>query len=194
MGQDDQPTRSPAQVAPSGVPGLNGLLSLAVAVVVVAALYFGREVLIPITVAVILSFMLVPLVTRLKHWHVPHVAAVLLALLVGLGVVGLVGGIIGTQVASIAQDIPQYTATITRRVHVVKEMTTGRLSGPTERLDRTMERTAKEANAAQTGVPADETPKAQLAQVQPPPTSAMELARTVLAPSSIHCRRCSSSC
>ena len=182
MIQDSAPTRVPAKVAPSGVPGLNGLLSLAVAVVIVAALYFAREVLIPITVAVILSFMLAPLVTRMQRWHVPHVAAVLLALLVGLGVVGAVGAVIGTQVASIAQDIPQYTATITRKVHVVQEMTTGRLTGLTERLDRTMGRTAKEANAVQTGVPADETPKAQLVQVQPPPTSAMELARTVLAP------------
>ncbi len=102
--------------------------------------------------------------------------------LAGLGVVGAIGAVIGTQVASIAQDIPQYTTTITRKVHAIQDMTTGRLSGLTKRLDTTMGRTAKEANAAQTGVPADETPKAQLVQVQPPPTSAMELARTVLAP------------
>ena len=182
MTQDDQPTRVPAKVAPSGVPGLNGLLSLAVAVVVVAALYVAREVLIPITVAVILSFMLAPLVTRLKRWHVPHAAAVLLALMVGLGVVGAVGVVIGTQVAGIAQDIPQYTATITRKVHAVQEMTTGRLSGLTERLDRTMGRTAQEATAAQAGVPTGDVPKAQIVQIQPPPTSALELARTVLAP------------
>ena len=182
MTQDNQPTRVPAKVAPSGVPGLNGLLSLAVAVVVVAALYFAREVLIPITVAVILSFMLAPLVTRLKRWHVPHVAAVLLALVVGLGIVGVVGVVIGTQVAGIAQDIPQYTATIARKVHAIQDMTTGRLSGLTERLDRTMGRAAQEATAAQAGVPTGDVPKAQLVEVQPPPTSAMELARTVLTP------------
>ncbi len=182
MTQDSPPTRVPATVAPSGVPGLNGLLSLAVAVVVVAALYFARGVLIPITVAVILSFMLAPLVARLKRWHVPHVAAVLLALVVGLGVVGAVGVVIGTQVAGIAQDIPQYTATITRKIHAVQDMTTGRLSGLTERLDKTMGRTAQEATAAQAGVPTGDVPKAQLVQVQPPPTSAMDLARTVLTP------------
>ena len=182
MTHDSPPTRVPAKVAPSGVPGLNGLLSLAVAVVVVAALYFAREVLIPITVAVILAFMLAPLVSRLKRWHIPHAGAVLLSLLVALGIVGVVGGVIGTQVAGIAQDIPQYTATITRKVQAVQGMTLGRLTGLTQRLDKTMGRTAQEATEAQTGEAADKTGKPQIVQIQAPPTSAMELARTVLAP------------
>ena len=105
-------TRVPAAVAPAETPGLNGLLSLAVAVVVVAALYFAREVLIPITVAVILSFMLAPLVVTPAALAPPPRRAVLLAVLVGLGILGIIGGIIGTQVAGIAQDIPQYAATI----------------------------------------------------------------------------------
>ena len=182
MTHDSQPTRVPARVTPSGVPGLNGLLSLAVAVVVVAALYFAREVLIPITVAVILAFMLAPLVSRLKRWHIPHAGAVMLSLLVALGIVGGVGGIIGTQVAGIAQDIPQYTATITRKVQAVQGMTLGRLTGLTQRLDKTMGRTAQDATEAQTGEAADRTGKPQLVQIQAPSTSAMELARTVLAP------------
>ena len=177
----DDRVRLPATVAASGVPGLTGLLSLAVAVVFVSALYFAREVLIPVTVAVILSFMLAPLVSRLKRWHVPHVAAVLLAMVVALGIIGGIGGIIGTQVANIAQEIPQYTTTITRKVQAIQGMTTGRLSGLTQRLDQQLGRTAKQASAAETGVPVDGA-KPQLVEIQPPPTSAMALARTVLAP------------
>jgi hypothetical protein len=81
MTQNSAPTRVPAKVTAPGMPGLNDLLSLAVAVVV-AALYFAREVPIPITMAVILSVMPAPLVASLQHWHVPPVAAVPLALLV----------------------------------------------------------------------------------------------------------------
>lgn len=81
MTQNSAPTRVPAKVAALGMPGLNDLLSLAVAVVV-AALYFVREVPIPITMAVILSVMPAPLVTSLQHWHVPPVTAVPLVLLV----------------------------------------------------------------------------------------------------------------
>lgn len=45
-----------AQVTPAETPSLRSLTTLAVSVVIVAALYFGREVLIPITLAILLSF------------------------------------------------------------------------------------------------------------------------------------------
>ena len=180
MSDATQQTRTPASVPPADTPGLTGLLSLAVAVVVVAALYFAREVLLPITIAVILSFMLAPLVSRFQRWHVPHVAAVLLAVLIAIGVVAGIAGLIGTQVASIVADIPQYQATITRKVHAVEGMTTGRLRGLTQRLDAQMGRTA--VAGAETAQAAPDAPKAQLVQVEPPPTSAMDLARTVLEP------------
>ena len=41
--------RHPSQVAPAETPGLRGLLTVVVAVVVVAGLYLGRSLLIPIT-------------------------------------------------------------------------------------------------------------------------------------------------
>ena len=50
--------RRPSQVAPAETPGLRGLLTVVVAVVVVAGLYLGRSLLIPITLAVLLSFLL----------------------------------------------------------------------------------------------------------------------------------------
>ena len=175
------PPRVPASVTAAETPGLSSLLSLAVAVVVVAALYFAREVLIPITVAVILSFMLAPLVSRLQRVHVPHAAAVVLAVLVAFGIIGAIGGIIGTQVAGIAGDVPRYTSTIQHKIESIQSMTVGRLAGLTKRLDRQMGRTSQEGAAAGPGAVADG-PKAQLVEVVPPATSAMELARTVLTP------------
>ena len=41
--------RRPAQVAPAETPGLRSLLTVAVAFVVIAGLYLGRSVLIPLT-------------------------------------------------------------------------------------------------------------------------------------------------
>ena len=52
--------RRPLQSTPVETPGLRGLLAVAVAVVVVAGLYLGRSMLIPITLAVLLSFLLAP--------------------------------------------------------------------------------------------------------------------------------------
>ena len=57
------PTKMPAPVQPARVPppltpGLSGLGTLAVSVVVVVALYLGREVFIPLVLAILLSFVL----------------------------------------------------------------------------------------------------------------------------------------
>jgi predicted PurR-regulated permease PerM len=43
---------------------------------IVAALYFARDVLVPIALAVLLSFVLAPLVRRLQSWRFPRVIAV----------------------------------------------------------------------------------------------------------------------
>ncbi|MGI3901702.1 MAG: AI-2E family transporter [Janthinobacterium lividum] len=182
MSEANQTTRVPAAVAAADTPGLNSLLTLAVTVVVVAALYLAREVLIPITIAVILSFMLAPLVSRLQRWHVPHVAAVVLAVLVGFGLLGVLGGIIGTQVAGIASEVPRYTSTIQRKIEAVQGMTIGRLSGLTKRLDKQLGRMPEVAKPGTDGGAASDEPKPQLVEVVPPPTSAVELARTVLTP------------
>ena len=74
------------------VPGTT-LTTVLLAVVVVAALYFGREVLVPIALAVLLSFVLAPLVRFLQGWYVPRIVAVfgvtLLALVIVLGLAAL---------------------------------------------------------------------------------------------------------
>jgi hypothetical protein len=82
---DASPTQ-PVVGTPIG-PSLHTLTALAVGVVVVAALYFGQEVLLPVTVAVLLSFVLSPLVNGLRKLHVPHVVAVVFSVTVALGLV-----------------------------------------------------------------------------------------------------------
>ena len=51
-------------------------------VMIVAALYFGREVPVPIALALLLSFALAPLVRLLQGWHVPRMLAVIVVVLV----------------------------------------------------------------------------------------------------------------
>jgi hypothetical protein len=93
-------------VAPAEVPGLSGLLTVVVGVVVVAALYFGREVFIPIVLAILLSFVLAPLVDLLRRIRIPRAPAVILAVLVALGLIAGIGGLIGMQVAQLAGTCP----------------------------------------------------------------------------------------
>jgi predicted PurR-regulated permease PerM len=88
MADDSRITeRRPTAVAPAETPGLSGLLTLAVAVVVVAGLYLGRTVLIPITLAVLLSFLLAPIVNLLRRIHLGRVLSVIVAVLLALGII-----------------------------------------------------------------------------------------------------------
>src|SRR6476660_4542560 len=61
-------------VAPTAALG-SGLGPLGVAALIIAALYVGREVFVPIALAILLSFVLAPLIRLLQHIHVPRAIA-----------------------------------------------------------------------------------------------------------------------
>ena len=50
--------------------------------------YFARDFLLPLGVAVLLKFLLDPVVRRLKSWHVPEAAGAAIVVLTMLGVLG----------------------------------------------------------------------------------------------------------
>src|SRR6476620_9567788 len=108
-------------VAQSPQPGTPATTTLAFAVVIVASLYIAREALIPIALAVLLSFVLAPLVARLRKLKIPKIPAVLLSVLLALGIVLGIGSIIGTQIASLATELPLYQTTIEKKLGAVRE-------------------------------------------------------------------------
>ncbi len=116
-----------AKVPATEGPKAEGLMALATGVVVVVALYLGRDVLIPITLAILLSFVLAPLVGLLRRLRLPKVVAVLLAVLLALGVILLIGGLIGSQIASLAGDLPRYQATVLHKFEAVRGFAMERL-------------------------------------------------------------------
>jgi len=117
----------PAQVAPADTPSLRVLAGLATGVVVVAALYLGRDVLVPIMLAVLLSFLLAPLVALLQRARTGRVPAVVIAVLLALGVIGAVGTVIGAQVALLARDAPRYAETVQAKLGAARSSALGRL-------------------------------------------------------------------
>lgn len=170
--------RRPTAVAPAETPGLSGLLTLAVAVVVVAGLYLGRTVLIPITLAVLLSFLLAPLVNLLRRIKLGRVLSVLVAVVVALGVILALGGLIGAQIAELAQDVPQYATTIHRKVETVQGFATSRMNFLVRGLGQQFEApAAPQPKAAKT---AEQKPM-QVEVHQPDPTP-FEIAERVIAP------------
>jgi predicted PurR-regulated permease PerM len=102
-----------------GMPiGSNSLLGgLSVAVIVVAALYFARELFVPLALAILLSFAISPLVLWLRRWHFRRVPSVITSVLLAFAVIFGIGSVIGGQIAQLAEDLPVYQDNIVRKLH-----------------------------------------------------------------------------
>ncbi|CAN7314643.1 AI-2E family transporter [Trinickia sp. LjRoot230] len=122
------PTRPATPVEPPEARGVQGLVTLAVGLAVVASLYFAREILIPVTFAVLLSFLVSPLVNFLIRIRLGRIASVLVAALISLSVIILLGGVIATQLTNLALGIPQYQAAIETKIDAARAVTFGKLN------------------------------------------------------------------
>ncbi|MEA2734066.1 MAG: hypothetical protein QOE14_517 [Humisphaera sp.] len=93
---------------------------LASVCVVVAALYLAQDVLIPLALALLLTFLLTPMVSRLERWRVPRAAAVVLVVLVTFGGLAMLGYVVGRQVIELARNIDTYKVNILAKVDRLK--------------------------------------------------------------------------
>ena len=105
---------------------------------VIAALYFGKDILLPITVAVLLSFVLSPLVGTLRRLRIPRVVAVVFSVGLALAIIGGVGALLGSQIVEVAGDLPLYQTTIEKKVDVLRKATLGRIAEVASRFRGTL--------------------------------------------------------
>src|SRR3984957_8848875 len=87
---------------------------------VIAALYFGHDVLVPIALAVLLSFVLAPVVVALTRLHIGKTASVLFAVSLAFAILVGLGAIIGKQIALLADNLPEYQVVIGKKLEVLK--------------------------------------------------------------------------
>jgi predicted PurR-regulated permease PerM len=185
----DVPTplpRSPVQVAAADTPGVQGLLTLAVAVVIVAGLYLGSEMMIPIILAVLLSFLLAPVANFLRRLHLGRVPSALLAVVLALGIILAFGMVIGTQLAELAQEVPRYASSVERKIETLQSHTLGRITTIIRRLGHELDRANASGNsgsaaATPTASPGDEQ-KSIPVEVHEPQPSAVQLAQRIVSP------------
>ncbi len=94
----------------------SGLAALNAGAVVVAALYFGRDLLEPMVLAVLLAFVLAPLVAVLQRARLGATLPVFIAVLLAFAVIGSIGMVVGRQMSTLADGIPAYQATIQHKI------------------------------------------------------------------------------
>jgi predicted PurR-regulated permease PerM len=96
------------------VPG--SLAMLNAAAVAVAALYFGRELLVPMVLAVLLAFVLAPAVVLLQRARLGRTLPVFIAVLLAFAVIGGIGLVVYRQAASLAGGLETYQTAILAKV------------------------------------------------------------------------------
>lgn len=170
--------------APITVPALRDLASGIVATAtVLALLYLGRGVLVPITLAVILSLLIAPLVRGLRRLGFGQTSSVLAAVLALALSVTAVTAVIGMQVVRMAGSLPQYEETIQQKIALLNDLTVGRLQllyGQAGRIvNQRAEKTAKQASPA-AGQPEVPEPTPIPVEIHDPPTNPLQVIQKVL--------------
>ena len=188
----DEPSASaplpPGGQVPPSAPDTRTLVGLAVTAIVVAALYLAQDVLVPITMAVMLSFVLSPLTNLLRRIGLWRVPSVVLSILLALAVIGALGTLIGSQAAGLAEDAPRYAEAIEQKVEGVQAFATSRLGfllrafgAPGETAPAPPSQALPPARGrTRAAVPVPQAPV--LVELARPRTSALTVARTILEP------------
>jgi predicted PurR-regulated permease PerM len=89
---------------------------LAGVAIVIAALYFAQDFLIPLALSLLLSFLLAPLCSRLERWKLRRVPSVIIVVVVSLGLLAGVGWVVTGQLIDLANKLPNYRDNIHSKV------------------------------------------------------------------------------
>jgi len=114
-----------AQRLKQGLPIMVALASFLLVVGVMAALYFGRDILVPVTLAILLSFVLAPFVRALRRLRVPRAPAVMLVVIVVFGAMFGIGSLIASEASQLAADLPRYTLVMRDKIKDLRGATDG---------------------------------------------------------------------
>ncbi len=160
--------------------------AMTVAGLVITMLYFGRELFVPLALAVLLSFALTPLVVLLRGFRVPRAAAVLLVVGFAFSIIFSLGAIMGRQLGDLAEQLPHHEAALRQKIRLLRsesgapggviERTTSALEGLSRELDQQPQPatpTDRDAASAQRPIPVE---------IKSPPTRALEYYQSLISP------------
>jgi predicted PurR-regulated permease PerM len=163
-----------------------GMMAILATAAVIGILYFAREVFVPITLAILLSFLLAPAVRWLRRLGVGRVTAVgFTALLAFMAIAGFAAVVVG-EVSSLAQQLPEYRYNLETKIRSLPGLVPG--GGVFRRATEMFRELSKELSRAPESAPsatgASEPPPAkptpvQLAEPEPGP---LQIVQSIVGP------------
>lgn len=130
-------TLDPDSTAASGGDRALGIIATAT---VLGLLYFARDILVPVTLAFILSLLIAPLVRALRRIGLGQTWSVLAAVLMLAVSFGAVATVIGSQLVGMAANLPKYERTLERKLETLNSVTVGRLNALAAQAGRAFNR------------------------------------------------------
>jgi predicted PurR-regulated permease PerM len=94
--------------------------ALLIVLIVVAVLYFARTIFIPLAFSVLLTFMLAPLVSRLRRWGLGRVPAAAIVVFIAFSILVVFGGIMASQLGDLAQKFPEYQHNLHQKLESIR--------------------------------------------------------------------------
>ena len=151
---------------------------LVVAALIILFLYIGREILEPLVIAALLSFVLVPLLRRLRSWGMWRVPAVIFTVLFAIAVIAALSSTIVFQVAQLAEGLPRYETNLRTKIRALGG---GALtSSALERASDTLKDLQNEISKPAQSVAPTPGPKPMVVEVrQPEPKGLVSIANLV---------------
>src|ERR1700757_2289781 len=142
---------------------LSAVATAILAVIIISMLYFGRDIFVPVALAILLSFVLSPLVGMLQRINVPRGFAVVSVVIIAFAFIFAMGSLLATQLTQLAGDLPRYQSTITEKIQSFRDTTAGRgtlerASGMLKDLSKELDKPKDAASALGAGATAN--PKA----------------------------------
>jgi predicted PurR-regulated permease PerM len=117
--------------------------TVVLAFAVVAALYFARDILIPLAFALTLAFLLTPAVALLEKLRLGRVLPVIVTVLISMAAAGWITWIIANQLVDVASQLPTYR----QNIHAKIEALRNRGKGPLGRAADSAEEIGKELSS-----------------------------------------------
>ena len=158
---------------------LHGLL---IAALIIAGLYFGREVLLPLAVAILLSFVLTPPLLLLRKLKVPRVLGVTLVVTFAFVVIVSLGWLLSQQITQLADSLPAYKSALIEKMSVLRTSVGNlpaleRASEAVEDLGRELAK--PESGSAPAATDSETADKPVVVQVQEAPPGELEVFQTI---------------
>jgi predicted PurR-regulated permease PerM len=190
MVDHDSETKGRARREP--LSGLFGMLAVLVAATIVAILYFAWEVIVPITLAVLLSFLLAPAVRWLRRLRLGRTAAVGLTVLIAFLAIAGFAALLVEEVSSLAQQLPEYRSNLESKVRSLPAAAPssgvfGRAANMLEELGKELRNSENQQQAPAAGAPTGATPAATApkplsVQIQEPEPGPLQIVQDVIGP------------